>query len=469
VLAWLRRRQGLVGTKEGCGEGECGACTVLLGEPPGPRDQAGGELTYRAVTSCLLSLGELPGRHLVTIEGLNPPAGLGPIQQALVDAGAPQCGFCFPGIVVSLAGFFLCSADLSPDDAIAALDGNICRCTGYHAIRRAIDALCAAYAPRLEPGRPRVAQLVAWGVLPAHFAGAAERLADLAGPFAEAPDPIAAGSRLMGGGTDLLIQRPEVLDESTGPVYLSRRRELAAIREVGEHLVIGGGVTIEALKHSAELCRLVPVVPEAVARFGSTIIRNLATVAGNLVNASPIGDVTVLLLALDAELVLKEGGALGGGTSGAERTLPLGDFYLGYKKLALAAGEVVTAVRIPLSVGADVVSFEKVSPRRYLDIASVNSAARFTLAADGEIASVTLAVGGVAPVPLVARATMAFLRGRRLDAATVREAARVLDGEIAPIDDVRGTAAYKRELARRLLFAHALRAAPDRVRLEELV
>lgn len=502
ALAWLRYRHGLVGTKEGCGEGECGACTVLLGEPaaaadapdagqdaapgdaqaaPGaPAASAGeiaatpaddgpvaGHLEYRAVVACLLPVAELPGRHLVTIEGLSPPAGLNPIQQALVDAGAPQCGFCFPGIVISLTGFFLTSRDLARDDAIGALDGNICRCTGYTAILRAVDELCRRYAPRLDSRRPRVAQLVDWGILPPYFMHAPARLAALGETAAEAA-PTRRGQRVLcGGGTDLLVQQPELIAEperASGLVYLSRRRELSAIRRTGDYLVIGGGVTIEALRRDAALAALVPVVPAAIERFASTVVRNRATVAGNLVNASPIGDVTVLLLALDAEIVLRA--KVG---RGRERILPLGEFYLAYKTLALRANEVLTAVRVPLGVGGDQVSFEKISQRRFLDIASVNSAARVQLAPGGEIASVTLAVGGVAPVPLLARRTMRFLTGRRLDAGTVREAATVLDGEIAPIDDVRGTAAYKRELARRCLFAHALRVAPDQVRCEELV
>ncbi len=474
VLDWLRRGRGLVGTKEGCGEGECGACTVLLGEPAGPVGPAA-PLRYRAVCSCLLAVDELPGRHLVTVEGLRLQAGLGPIQEALVDAGAPQCGFCFPGIVVSLAGFFLCSDDLSRDDAVAALDGNICRCTGYAAILRAVDALCSAYAPRLDRERPRIAQLVAWGVLPPHFATAPDLLVEAAADAgaADVPRPAPAPPAvLLGGGTDLLIQQPDVAfcdGHDPGVVYLSRRRELGAIRRSGDHLIIGGGVAIEDLMRAPEFADLVPAAPAALARFASTIIRNRATVAGNLVNASPIGDVTVLLLALEAAVVLKSGDALGGGCSGGERVLPLADFYLGYKRLAMAHGEVLTAVRVPLRVGGDLVSYEKVSQRRYLDIASVNSAARFALAGDGLVEGVTLAFGGVAPIPLLARETMRFLLGRRLDAAVVREAADVLRGEIAPIDDVRGSAAYKRELARRLLFAHALRVAPARVRCEELI
>jgi len=447
-LNWLRARRGLTGTKEGCGEGECGACTVLLGQL-----DPSGRLSYRAVASCLLPVAELPGRHLVTVEGLNHEVGLNPIQQALVDAGAPQCGFCFPGIVLSLTGFFLTSTDLSPDDAMTALDGNICRCTGYASIRRAIADLCTAFAPRLEPRRSRVEQLVEWSILPDHFATAAENLAACSPPATE-PRPV-----IMAGGTDLLIQQPDILDEDEIE-YLSRHSDLASIERELDFLSLGGATTIEQLKHDPAFLALVPDAPAIIDRFGSTIIRNRATVAGNLVNASPIGDITVLLLALGAELVLSR--------DGARRTLPLGDFYLGYKQTAHKPGELIEAIRIPASVANGTVSFEKISQRRFLDIASVNSAAWATIA-DGVAQTFTMAIGGVAPVPLLARKTSRYLTGRVLDAATAHEAARILDSEIAPMDDVRGTEVYKRELARRVLFAHVLRLAPDQVRLEELV
>ena len=317
VLAWLRGARALTGTKEGCGEGECGACSVLLGEPEG-----GDRLRYRAVASCLLPVAELAGRHLVTIEGLDPPDGLTPVQQALVDAGAPQCGFCFPGIVVALTGFLLGSEDLSPGAAITALDGNICRCTGYASIRRAVARLCAEAARRLGPPPERLPQLVAWGVVPGWFTDAAARLRSASGAAA----PVAANdaaATVVAGGTDLVVQRPDLLDQPA-LTLLSRRPGLTDIGRDGEHLVVGGGVTIADLGDHPLFRQLVPAAPAIVARFASTLIRNRATVAGNLVNASPIGDLTVLLLALDAGVVLV------GGPDGS-RVVPLADFYRGYK------------------------------------------------------------------------------------------------------------------------------------------
>jgi len=449
TLSWLRETRELTGTKEGCAEGECGACAVLLGELDGDH------VNYRAVPACLLPLGELAGRHLVTIEGLNPPAGLHPIQQALVDEGAPQCGFCFPGIVISLAGFFLTSKDLSVADAVDSLDGNICRCTGYAAILRALTGLCETFAPRLDTHQPRVDQVLAWGLLPDHFSQAASRLTTMA----PSPDPVEPEADLVAGSTDLLVQCPD--DLATRPLsFISRRSDLRTVVRTAFGLELGGGVTLEQWRRSDDVEAVLPGARDMATLFASTLVRNRATVAGNLVNASPIGDLTVFLLAHDAELELAG--------PDAARRVPLADFYRGYKDLDLEPGEVVRAVHVPGLPAGATSNFEKISQRRILDIASVNGAAVLTMD-DGVFTQARLSLGGVAPVPLLLKETPKALVGQPVSAATLLAAAAVQDAEIAPIDDVRGTAVYKRELARRILFAHILTLAPENVRLEELV
>lgn len=448
TLAWLREQHGLMGAKEGCGEGECGACSVLLGELAADR------VVYRVAPACLLPAGELPGRHLVTIEGLNPPAGLNPVQQALVDAGAPQCGFCMPGLVVALTGFCLDSPTLSSADAVAAVDGNICRCTGYAAIRRAASSLSAALAGIARDPTARVAALVAARILPPHFLAAPDVLARRMRSPATTAAATATPAGLVGGATDLLASgRGDLVGQDL--VFLSRRPDLRRIRRDGGTVEIGGAVTVSELRAAPELQDIIP--RRALDLFAATVVRNRATVGGNLVNASPVGDLAVLLLALDAELVLAR--------DDEARTVPLSAFHRGYKQVDLADGEIVALVRV---ASRGITSFEKVSLRRHFDVASVNSALRATRAGDG-LREVRLAVGGVAPVPLLARATMAYLEGRPLDAAAAREAIACLNGEIAPIDDVRGSAVYKRDLAGRLLCAHLLALAPDRLRLEELI
>ncbi|MFO7608935.1 MAG: FAD binding domain-containing protein [Candidatus Krumholzibacteriia bacterium] len=449
TLAWLRRGRQWTGTREGCNEGECGACAVLLGEP------APGGVRYRAVASCLLPVGELAGRHLVTIEGLNPPVGLNPIQQALVDEGAPQCGFCFSGFVVSLTGFFLTSADFAVGDAVAAIDGNLCRCTGYASILRAVTRLCEELPCRLDTGTARVPRLVAAGLLPASFLDAGAQLAAL-GPWPVAP----SDAPLMAGGTDLLVQRREALADGDA-VFVSRRPYLRTVTRDLDGLVIGGGVTVTELAESADAAAVLPVLREMAPWFGSTLIRNRATVAGNIVNASPIADLVMVLLAADAVLELAS-------PRGSGRSVPLAAFYRGYKELDLRPGEVVRAVRVPQPPPGARFSFQKVSRRRILDIASVTSCAMLLLDG-GVVRTARLAVGGVAPVPLLAKGAAAALEGRPLDAAAVLAAAGALDREIAPIDDVRGAAAYKRLLAGRILMAHVLELAPGAVRCGELV
>lgn len=448
TLSWLRNERVLTGTKEGCAEGECGACTVLLGE------LTGGELVYRPVASCMLPVGELAGRHLVTIEGINLPDGLTPVQQVLVDEGAPQCGFCFAGIVVALTGYLITCDKPVPADAVASLDGNICRCTGYLSTERAIETLCRDLAPQLGGPQSRVADLVAARVLPDTWLAAPAALKLLA----EDP-PAAPGATLMGGGSDLLVQRPEEL-LAEDVVFTSRRPELRRVERDLTDLVIGGAVTLEEFGRDPDVAAFLPDAPEMAARFGSVLVRNRATVAGNLVNASPIGDLTILLLAHGAELVLERGGA--------RRRLPLRDFYKGYKDLDLSPGELVTAVRVPPLTAGTLTSYEKISKRRNLDIASVNGAALLRIEY-GEFTAATIAVGGVAPVPFLAEQAAAFLVGKPVTPETVHAAADVQDTEIAPIDDVRGSAKYKRLAARRVLFAHALKAASDLITVEALL
>jgi xanthine dehydrogenase small subunit len=451
VLDFLRRDRRLTGTREGCREGDCGACLVLLGELQDAR------VRYRAVSSCLLPLGELEGRHLVTIEGLNPPSpqapGLSPVQRALVEQGAIQCGFCTPGFVLALTAFFLEAPRIEEAPALEALAGNLCRCTGYASIRRAVRELVGSYpagnSAEEGPGRRRLERLIAWGLLPEHFRQAPARLASMRrGPGrAEVPERV-----LVAGGTDLFVQRPEAL-LGASLEFLSGRGSLAGAREQGGRVVIGAATPMEDLRGVepfGEYLRLIASFP----------IRNRATVGGNIVNASPIGDLTIMLLALGATLSLR-------GPSGT-RELALERFYRGYKELELEAGEALESVSFPALGGERRFSFEKVGRRKHLDIASVNSAACLRLEG-GRVLEARLSAGGVAPVPLYLRRTSEALAGREADTGTVKHAMRLAQEEVSPISDVRGSADYKRLLLRQLLIAHFLRLAPERVEVGKLL
>ena len=451
VLDFLRQQRGLSGTKEGCREGDCGACMVLVGRPER------GAVRYEAVNSCLLPAGELPGRHLVTIEGLNAPA-LSAVQQAFLDEGATQCGFCTPGFIVALTGFLLSAPRISLAGAIDAVAGNICRCTGYASIRRAIGRLCddLAAAPGVTPEDGGLAErldcLVRRGVVPSYLLEIPRRLSGVAAtPAAECHEgrtefPVVAG------GTDLFVQRPEHLADAERLAFLSRREDLRGIKRADGYCEIGAATPLADLEDSPLLRDHVPGLNNCWRLISSRPIRHRATVAGNIVNASPIGDLTVLLLAFDAAATLSNGAS--------RRDVPLRDFFLGYKKLDRREDELLLRVRFPLPAPGTVFSFEKVSRRTHLDIASVNSAMQVRME-DDRVAGVHLSAGGVAPVPLYLRRTVRRLTGSALSPDTVRDALEEAQQEISPISDVRGSADYKRVLLRQLLMAHFLKVRPD--------
>jgi len=433
VLDWLRLSCGLKGTKEGCREGDCGACLVLLGHGDGTT------VRYRALTSCLLPMAEADGCHLVTVEGLGGD-GLSAVQRLLVEEGAIQCGFCTPGIAVAMTGFLLTADSPDLDSAIAAVEGNICRCTGHASIRRAAARL-VDLARAVPADGARVPALVGEGLLPQWFAGVPDRLAAL-GPPAVGGAP-APGRLVVAGGTDAYVQRPD--DLAAADLALLTRTGLGGIWTDDRHLYLGATTTAEELFTSPDLLEAVPALRRAHHLVSSQPIRHRATVGGNIVNASPIGDLTVILLGLGAEV--------GVGCGGATRTLPLADLFEGYKRLALGPGELVRWVRLPLNRTGVRFNFEKVSKRVTLDIASVNSAISLRVER-GVIADVRLAAGGVAPIPLALVAAQAFLEGREVSATTARGAADVAASEIRPISDVRGSADYKARLLRRLILAH---------------
>jgi len=433
VLDVVRDLIGLKGTKHACREGDCGACLVLLGELT-----PSGGLCYRALTSCLLPIGEAEGRHLVTVEGLA-GAGLGPVQRAIVDEGASQCGFCTPGFVVAMTGLLLNTTRFDLDEALIALAGNLCRCTGYASIRRAVASLLDDLRVEVREAPDRIAALAAAGVLPTYFTTVAERL----GALEAAPVEASLDAPLVAGGTDLYVQRLHELEPAAPRLLL---RELPpAIRTEDGFVVLSATTTAEDLKRSPVLREVLGDLAPFVDLICSEPIRLRATIGGNIVNASPIGDMTIMLLALDAELVLARGGV--------QRQLPLRQFYRGYKLLDLDPGEIIESVRFPATRRSGAFNFEKVSKRRYLDIASVNSAAWLRLER-GRIEQALLSAGGVAPVPMRLAATEAFLAGQRVSAELARRAADVARSEVAPISDVRGSADYKRLLLGQLVLAH---------------
>lgn len=441
VLEFVRDVSCLAGTKEACREGECGACTVLVGTR-----QPDGSVAYKACASCLLPLGDVEGCHVVTVEGLA-GADLTLVQRLIVEHSASQCGFCTPGIVLSLTGFALAAEKISYEGAVDALDGNICRCTGYVAIRDAARALCENLAKLNAPPSKRLAELISAGVVPGYFKEIPGRLARLKAE----PAPAGKDAVLVAGGTDLFVQKPEQLLESE-LCFLSKRSDLNYVKADGSVLRVGGAVTIEDFRLSPAVRQYFPALEQDFLLHSSAILRNKATLAGNVVNASPIGDATVILLALDARLVIA-------GADG-KREVPLSKFYIAYKRTDLACGELVSEIVIPLLPKGSRYQFEKVSNRATLDIAAVNSALRVTTAPDGTITDLRVSAGGVAAVPLLL--PLDSFKGRKTDGATIEALARAAEGEAQPIDDIRGSAAYKKLLLGQLVRAHFAAAGAGR-------
>lgn len=460
ALDWLREQRRLCGTKEGCKEGDCGACAVMIAtlEP-----ELG--LRVRPVTSCLVPMGELHGRALITIEGLNLPTGLNVAQQAMVEEGAAQCGFCTPGFIVSLCWYILFSTDPSPSmqgfrDAIS---GNLCRCTGYGSIFRSAQRVIDRFGPQgdlagvwQEPDR--VAALVERGAFPAWLATLSDRLTSLQART-EPPDPEIPPDEeppiFIAGGTDLYVQRGEEIPHAPVEV-LNHRPAWTYIRLDGDTVRVGGLTTFQDFGDDPMVQGMIPSIQEIMELIASLQIRHRATLAGNLINASPIGDMTALLLALGSVLTLDDGQA--------QRQLPLEELYIGYKTLAKRPEELVAEIAFPVVGERDHVAFEKVSKRRCLDIATVNAAARVRLATDGEtVEQARLSLGGVAPTPLLLRRASEAMAGRKLSVGLLAEVLQIADGEISPISDVRGSAEYKRLLARQLLIGALTNLFPERL------
>lgn len=439
LLDWLRDDQQLTGTKAACREGDCGSCMVLLG-----RSHAS-VLHYHAVNACLLPLGAITGQHVVTIEGIMQPQ-LNPIQQALVNEGGIQCGFCTPGMVLALTAYFLTSAQSSSAAAIDAVAGNLCRCTGYQGIKRAIAKLCQAFDLSTSTPEQRLADLVRWQFLPTYFLTISAQLCALenVSELLEHDNAL-----VVAGGTDVCVQRAAQL--CTLPLKFIPPTEYEGIVLEGEKCHMDATTTLEALRLSPLLQQILPTLGDDLRKVCSAAVRQRATIGGNVVNASPIGDLAVILLALDASLHLVHADSV--------RVLKLRQFFLGYKQTALQANELLRSISFTGAVPAAHFSFEKVSKRPYLDIASVNSAL-FVQVNHGVITLIHLSAGGVAPTPLYLQKTSTYLLGKAVLVEHILQAVAIAQSEITPITDIRGSIAYKRLLLRQLIFAHFLKLFP---------
>lgn len=445
LLDFIRYHKKLTGTKIGCREGDCGACTVLIGE------LIDGELQYRSVTSCLTPIGNVYGKHVVTVEGINMET-LNPIQQAMCDEGATQCGFCTPGFVVSLAGFCLKKNGHTYHDAIAAIDGNICRCTGYKSIERATKKVSDLMLKNNGEEPTKFASENK--ILPEYFSTIKERLQQLNNTL----HTNSSDKKPVGGGTDLYVQKPEEMVHENIH-FTMQDNSLKEISFSNTTCTIGAATTVSDLINTSAFHHYFPQFQQYVKLVSSTPIRNMATIAGNFVNASPIGDFTIFFLALNAKLLLSDGKN--------KREIALKDFYKGYKLLDKQKEEFIEKINFELPDKNSYFHFEKVSKRTNLDIASVNSAILLKIE-NNFIVEAHLAAGGVNAVPLYLKKTVAFLVQKEITETLILEANEIVQSEIAPISDARGTAEYKRLLLRQLIFAHFQKIFPS-IQIEKLV
>jgi xanthine dehydrogenase small subunit len=445
LLHFLRER-GLTGVKEGCAEGECGACAVVV-VAPADGSAGGEESRFVTVNSCLVPAVALAGREVVTVHGLAEGEELHPAQAAMVETGGSQCGYCTPGFVMSLFTEYYRQGRQPGEVWAEAIGGNLCRCTGYRPIR---DALAKLESPADDRHKRRLAQVTEPTASYHHDApdGAFHRPASLAELFevlGEHPE-----AKLVAGGTDVYVEINQLDRRWPVLVSLEAVTELRGIAEDDDAITIGAGVPLSEVEYT--LGERVSILGELFPLFSSRLIRNRATLGGNLINASPIGDSPPALLALDASVVLA--GAEG------ERELPLSELFLDYRKTALEPGEILKAVRLPKPLPT-IQRFFKASKRVMDDISTV--AAGFGLWVEGgKVTKARLAYGGVAATPVRAEAAEDALVGHSFDAMAVVRAATHLRTAFTPMSDHRGSARYRQAMVERLLEKlHAEHSLPE--------
>jgi xanthine dehydrogenase small subunit len=447
TLDWLRG-QGLTGAKEGCAEGECGACAVLVARP----SDDGSGTVWTALNACLTPVAALDGGEVVTAEGLGSPDDLHPVQAELATRGGSQCGYCTPGFVCSMAAEFYRDDRTPGEDGDAehgpngfdlhALSGNLCRCTGYRPIRDAAWAL--GEAPPDDPlsQRRRVPAPEARATRLMGRSGAFTRpttLAEAAGLLADHPDAV-----LVAGSTDWGVEVNLRGARAAFAIAVDRLPELRRLETTADRIELGAALTLTEVER--RLRGAVPLLDEVMPQFASRPIRNAATIGGNLGTASPIGDLPPALLALEAGVVLS--------SQDGSREVPLELFWTGYRQTVRRHDEIIESIRIPLPLKATT-AFHKIAKRRFDDISSVAVACALDIAG-GVVRTARIGLGGVAATPIRARATETTLEGRPWTADTVRAAAAVLRGEGTPLDDHRASADYRRAmLGSALLRLHA--------------
>ncbi len=438
LLSYLRRDRRLTGTKEGCGEGDCGACTVAVGEL---RD---GEICYRAVNACIHFLPMLHGKSVVTVEALQGPDGeLHPAQQAIVDYHGSQCGFCTPGFVMSIYAMMGAAAAPDAQEISDCLAGNLCRCTGYGPLISAAATAAGQELPAWDRARREreieLSRDIESSTITVSDAGQTAILPATADELAltlEAnPD-----ATLIAGATDVGLWVTKQHRHLATTIHIGQIADLRYVRREGDKLVIGAAATYSDVYDA--IAEAYPDFGELLRRIGATQVRNAGTLCGNIANGSPIGDTPPALIALGATLVLRK--------VNSRRQLALEDYFLAYGRQDLAAGEFVESVEIPITTPPDQLRCYKISKRFDQDISAVCGCFNISVEA-GRVGDARIAFGGMAAIPMRAKAVEQTLIGADWSSDTVEAAIAAFDQDFTPITDARGSASYRLQTAKNLL------------------
>ncbi len=439
LTEFLREECSLFGTKVGCGEGDCGACTVLVGQP------FEGSLRYRTIASCLQAMYQLDGTHVVTIEGLTPSEGLSAVQQAMVDHHALQCGYCTPGMVAALEGLLEAKRPVDMTALRTGLTGNLCRCTGYLPILEAGLAVDHASVPSLEdryPSQEMGLELADRAALPIRV----EHDGRVFFSPVNLGDAIAfraqhSGSLIVAGGTETGLARNRSGSEPPHLLSLSRISELRKITQERGLLSVGATVSWTDLQ---EFVRdRLPLLHALTERFGSPQIRNAGTLVGNIAFGSPVADSLCLLLVMQAELEVAGPGGM--------RRVQVDGFHMGPRQTSLAPEELITRVIIPLPAANELVKLYKISKRKEIDTSTFRAAIRIE-ERGGLIRAAAIAFSGVGPTAVRLPRTESFLVGQPFSEPTFRRAGELARSEVEPISDVRGSSEYRLRLAENVLL-----------------